>query len=372
MTRLRNALIALSISSIGVATVYSVAAFGHVPEWQKIRHAIDEEEVRGRLTIAESMYLQGLALSDKHKWPAVDQTELLARFLSLKLTSGVNEQSDELVKKLIVAKQQIRNADTTDMDDALVAIHDVIRKYKLLILTDDKTWCLYRVIELLDSSFQGRHRDLAWFSYELAACYLGLGQTQQALATLKRAEDYNRKLPEFTKLEEYRFHLYSARIYQETKNYQKAIANASKAIELSKFGRPPDAATPTIIRGLAYAGLKKDALAKKDFAAAEPMLASVHKDSIPATKAYYLVNLGLIRMGQKNYKEADAHFAKAMERFKEFKFSPRNPDCGFVLRKRIEILTLLGKKTEAEKLKAIADKEARASLEFQTRSVRPK
>lgn len=372
ISRLGAVLLVSSILSVESTIFYASPANSHIAEWQKIRHAIDEEEVRGRLTIAESMYLQGLVLSEKHKWPPVDQTELLARFLSLKLTSGISEQSDDLVKKLIAAKQQIRNADTTDIDDMLVAIHDVVQKYKLLIMSDDKTWCLYRVIELLDSSFQGKHRDLAWFSYELAAAYLGLGQTQEAIKTLKRAEEYNKSLPDFTKLEEYRFHLLSARIYQETKSYQKAIANATKAIELSNYGRPPDAATPTVIRGLAYAGIKNDALAKKDFAAAEPMLEDVRKAKVPGTEANRLVNLGLIRLGQKKYKEADAIFVKALDSCKEFKFTLRHPTCGFILRKRIEVLNLLGKKAEAAKLKELADKEARASLEFQARTARAK
>lgn len=364
-TRASVSNISIAISILSAWTLCIVPAFSHDAEWQKLRQSIDEEEIRQRYVIAEKMYLQGLDLSEKHRWPAVDTTELLSRFIALKLTSGMSEQTDALVKKMLAVKQQIKNPSTSDMDDALVAIHDVVNKYKMLLGTDDRTWCLYRVIEITDSAFQGKHRNLPWFCTELAGSYLGLGQTKDAIATLKRAEDYNRKLPSFTKLEAYRFHLVSARLNLEIKDYKQALANADKAIELARFARPEDAATPTILRGLALVGLKQDAEAKKVFTAAEPLNEAVKKRALPAWEPYRLTNLGLIRMGQKKYKEADDLFNRATISFKvDDSSSALYPDCCYVIRKRIETLTLLGKKSEAQIQKTFAEKSAQLALRF--------
>lgn len=360
----------VSITSIAILAasawiVCIVPAFSHVAEWQKLRQSIDEEEIRRRYTIAEKMYLQGLDLSEKHRWPAVDTTELLARLIALKLISGPSEQTDVLVKRMLTAKQQIKNPSTQDMDDALVAIHDVVTRYKSFLGTDDRTWCLYRVVEITDSLFQGSHRDLPWFCSELAGSYLGLGQIKEATALLKRAEEYNRKIPSFTKLEAYRFHLNSARLCLETKDYKQAFANANKAIELARFARPEDAATPTILRGLALVGLKRDAEAMKDFTAAQPMNEAVKKSALPAWEPYRLANLGLIRMGQKKYKDADDLFNRATISFKvDASSSALFPDCCYVIRKRVETLTLLGKKSEAQSQQTFAEKSAQLALRF--------
>lgn len=344
---------------------YALPTFSHVAGWQKLRLAADEEEIRHRYPLAEALYLKGLELSEKQKWPAVDTTELLARYTALKLVFGVSEQSDVLAKRMLAAKQQIRNPDIRDMDDTLVAIHDVIAKYKLLLGSDDKTWCLYRVVEILDSAFQGNHRDLAWYCYELSGCYTGLGKLKDATTLLNRAEAYNRKMPSFTKLEEYRFHLNAARLYVEINEFKKAIEHADEAIPLAPFAKPPnDTASPRILRAIALQELKQHEAAKKEFIASEPLLEKVAKSALPAWEPYRLTYLGLIRKGQKKYSEADALFAKSVVSFKQYSSSTQYPDCNYALRKRVEVLKLLGKNAEAKRVQEIADKAAARALAF--------